>query len=105
MDYEKELDLLIKSEPTKVYLKFLITLKSLFSDFIAGKVSDIMVSNLTVHWYVAKEEFSDALIKINPKIKELSIAMDITHPDYSKEKKVEIIKGLIKKIDDSLQID
>lgn len=103
MNYEKELANLTKEEPKKALPKFLNILKNQFEDFIAGKVSDVMVSDFTVFWYVGIEKFSDALIKINPKIKELSIAMDITHPDYSQEKKVEIIKGLIKKIDGMLQ--
>ena len=98
MNYEKELDRIVKEEPARVYHEFLRVIKGLFEDFVSGKVDALTVSNITVYWYVGKEEFSEGLILINPKVKELSLAMDITHPDYSKEKKIEIIKGLIKKI-------
>ncbi len=103
MDYEAELNKIVKENPNNVLPRFLNILKSLFQDFIAGKVSDVMVSDLTVFWYVGKEQFSDALIKINPKIQDLSIAMDITHPKYSKKKKIDIIRGLIKEIDGMFQ--
>ena len=99
MNYEQKFDELMKKNPTAVYSEFLKTLKSLFEDFIKGNVTDVTVSNITVDWYVNKEKFSNVLIKINPKIKELSLAMDITHPDYTQEEKVKIIKELIKKID------
>lgn len=45
MGYKIELNNLAKEDPKKVLPRFLNILKSLFKDFIAGKVSDVMVSN------------------------------------------------------------
>jgi len=102
MDYNKKIKELVFKEPEEVFEEFLNTLKSAFLDYLNGKVNEVTISKMTVLWYVAHDEFSNSLIKINPRIKDLGSAMDITHPDFSNSKKRAIIEGLVKKIDEIL---
>jgi len=103
MDYEKRVGKIVKQEPKKIFKEFLICLKELFNDYLKGNVTDLLVSNLTVNWYAVNDNFSDELIKIEPRIKDLSVGMDITHPDFSKERKRKIVKELNQIVEEILK--
>ena len=103
MDYREKFEELVREEPKEVYVDFLRTLKNLFLDYLSGKIDDLTVSEITGLWYASYDKFSDGLIKINYKIKDLRAAMDITHPDFSNERKRKIIKELIRRVDEMLE--
>jgi hypothetical protein len=103
MNYDEKINELVKKKPEKVFNEFLLFLKRLYTDYLSDKVDDIIVSDLTVFWYASREDFSDSLIEIDKRIKDFRAGMDITHPDLSKKRKKEIVKELIKRVDEILK--
>lgn len=99
-DWKKELDILIKKEPKNGFKEFLLFMRNKYTEYLSGNLSDEELSNITVYWYATNEKFGDSLIQIDKRIKNLSAAMDITHPDFTKERKKNIVKELINRINE-----
>jgi len=79
----------------EVMKEFLTKLKSVYEDFLQRKITDIEVSDATIYWCSTEEKFSDNLEKVEPRISGLNEAMDITHPDFSEDKKRKIISRML----------
>jgi len=101
--YKKIIEKMVFENPDKILVEFLKTLKNLFLDYLNKEVKEELVSNLTVFWYATHNKFSDQLILLNPKIKKLALAMDITDPDIKPEEKRKIIEELIKEVNNILE--
>ena len=90
----KEIEL--KKEGIPYFLK---ELKKMFLAYLEGKISKEELSDFTVRTFVVNESVSDSIEKIDPEILELRKAMDITHPDWNKNKRINYIKKLLERVD------
>jgi hypothetical protein len=99
-NWKEKIDEFSEKKVEDVIREFLLFLKSKYEGFLNGDISDEEISNMTIYWLSTKERFSDSLIQKDRRIKELRAGMDITHPDFSKDRKNKIIKELINRINE-----
>lgn len=104
MNYRKKVEEFVRQDPKKAFRGLLRFLRRMYQDYLDGKISDEEVSNSTAYWYATNDRFSDLLIEIDGRVNELGKAMDITHPDFSDERKRRIVKELIQIVDEILQV-
>lgn len=104
MDYQKKLEEFVRQNPKGIFKEFLMFLRNMYKDYLSNNISDEVVSNSTVYWYATNDKFSDSLAKIDARIPDLKTGMDITHPNFSEEKKKQIVKELIRIIDEILHL-
>lgn len=94
-EWEKEIDDISRKEPNEAYIEILKYLKGFYQKYLDSKATDVEVSDMTVYCFSTRDDFSDAMSDIDERFRDLRAAMDITHPDFSKEKRRKIINGLI----------
>ncbi len=100
---EKALSEFIGQDAEKVFKPFLLFLRGLYEDYLKGIVTDLELSNSTVHWLVVNDQWSNLLVRIDKRVSDLKFGLDVTHPDFSRERKEKIVKKLINTIDEILK--
>ena len=88
----------------KQIIEFLEDYQKKIENFLNGNMTDIEMSDYAIRKFVTEEKFSDELGKYDKNILKLKRDMDVSHPDWTIEKKeewakdsLEICKKLLKK--------
>lgn len=77
------------------FVQFLKFLKGEYEDYLDGKNSEGYIASLTLNW-IQRDEFFEKLVKYDSRLEKLKEGIDITHPDFSKERKEDILRiGLV----------
>lgn len=80
-------------------LFFLRYYKKIMETFLKRKITKEQLSDFAVRSFAIENDFSNELEKFDSRIRELRKAMDITHPNWTDEKRKEYIIELIKLAD------
>ncbi len=80
-------------------LPFLKDFKKVLEFYLDGKINEEELADFTIRTFVVNESLSDSIENLDPEILELRKAMDITLPDWRKDKRITPIKDLIKLTD------
>ena len=103
MDYLDKLSGLLEQPLKSVFLSFLNFLKEIYVDFLEGNLTDLQVSDITVEWFVINENFSDSLVNIDKRIRQLRAGLDLTHTDISENRKKLIIKDMLEIVEEMIK--
>jgi len=103
MNHYKNFEKLVKKDPEEVYWDFLYSLRSLFKDYLEGKVTVLTVARVSGLWFAMSDEFSEKIIGMDKRIKDLGAGIDLTVPGFSKARKRLIVKELLDRIEEILK--
>ncbi len=104
-DYEWHIGyipLLLNERSEQEFRRLLKRLKKEITNFIDQKIDDNGLSNVFISLFVTDDNFVKILRTFEPKIEELTEGIDISDPSWSRKRKEELAKKLVKKIEDIL---
>lgn len=97
MNHMSSMQELVKKDPKEAFFPWLLLLREVFVDYLAGSITADELSEVTAVWLFS--DFSRELFFIDPRAERFKDALVYSHTGYPEEKQKEDIKSLLRLVD------